>query len=253
MILSPLSRTGLYLFLSLGGALLGSAFPSPFYDLIHLFAVFLALLAERVLSEKKPTLPPFPEKKTASLLLLFPLFCFLTYAASLLSGTLTRAFGGALPTVSQTAAVFFGAVLIAPLAEELLFRHLVLRLLLPYGEGKAILLSSLLFGLAHASFFQLPYAIAAGLLLAFLAVKGGSFFYPLCFHMGYNLFAFFCASLSAEILFPILLGAALLFAILLCPLRPDLRLSRRKGEALPLSLPLLLYGAATITLAILRV
>ena len=61
--------------------------------------------------------------------------------------------------------------LAAPIAEELLFRGLLLRSLEPYGKKFALLVSSVLFGLFHANPVQTPYAFLVGLLLGYAALQ----------------------------------------------------------------------------------
>ena len=59
----------------------------------------------------------------------------------------------------------------APIAEELLFRGLLLRALAQYNKKLAIFASSLLFGLFHSSLTQLPYAFLLGLVLGYVALE----------------------------------------------------------------------------------
>lgn len=186
-------RAGLYLLASLFVFVLTSMLPSPTVTALLRLALVLLLCGVEMLLSQKRTLPfPLrPKKEAISTLLLFPVFLFVTLAVNLLSATLIRYLGIPLPTVAHTPAVLASAVLLAPVTEELLFRGLVLHLLLPYGEKKAILLSALAFSLVHASLFQIPYAFVAGLLLAATAVLGGTLLFPLLFHTVYNLLVYF--------------------------------------------------------------
>lgn len=59
----------------------------------------------------------------------------------------------------------------APIAEELLFRGLVLRKLQPYGKRFAIVMSALVFGLFHGNLVQIPYAFLVGLVLGYVALE----------------------------------------------------------------------------------
>ena len=70
--------------------------------------------------------------------------------------------------------------------EELLFRHVITRRLLPYGEKTAVLLSGLFFGLAHGNFYQLFYSIAIGMLFSFLYIRTKHLLYPIIFHIAFN-------------------------------------------------------------------
>ncbi len=60
------------------------------------------------------------------------------------------------------------------LIEEFIFRGVVLQSLRRFGDGFAILISSLLFGLVHLNFIQTPNAFVLGLVLGYLVVKTGS-------------------------------------------------------------------------------
>lgn len=81
--------------------------------------------------------------------------------------------------------VLFG-VICAPVYEELIFRKLLIDRAVQYGEGTAILLSGLLFGLFHGNLSQFIYAAALGMFLAFLYVKTGKIRYTVILHMIVN-------------------------------------------------------------------
>ena len=66
--------------------------------------------------------------------------------------------------------VLYGCLL-APVTEELLFRGLVLRSLMPYGKRLAIFLSALTFGLFHGNLIQAPFAFLVGLVLGYVATE----------------------------------------------------------------------------------
>lgn len=59
----------------------------------------------------------------------------------------------------------------APVTEELLFRGLVQRLMLPYGKRFAIFASAFLFGIFHGNLIQSPYAYLVGLVLGYVACE----------------------------------------------------------------------------------
>ena len=251
---APTLRACLYLFLSLFGMLLGSLFFAPLSSACHLFFVLLALLLEKGISRGEG-LPAFAKagvKGKLRLLLLFPLFALFTLSANLLSAKLTLALGGTLPTVTPSFSLFLGAVLLAPLAEELLFRGLLFRLFSRYGDRTAVLLSALLFAIAHGSVFQAPYALIAGLLLGVLAVWSEGVLFPLLFHFAYNLLAFFGDGIPKVPLLLLLAGLAVLGVIFF--LRSERPPRFQRGERLsffPL-LPLLLYALFPIALAVLN-
>lgn len=79
-------------------------------------------------------------------------------------------------------------VLCAPVYEEFLFRKLICDKVIKYGEGCAIVISGLLFGLFHMNFNQFFYAFFLGCFLAFLYVKTGNLKYTILLHMVLNFF-----------------------------------------------------------------
>lgn len=67
--------------------------------------------------------------------------------------------------------MFLYVSFLGPIAEELLCRGLVLRLLQPYGKRFAIVLSAILFGLFHGNIVQIPFATLVGLVLGYVTVE----------------------------------------------------------------------------------
>ena len=67
--------------------------------------------------------------------------------------------------------MFLYAGILAPITEEILFRGLIQRSLLPFGKKFAILLSAFSFGLYHGNLIQTPYAFAVGLVLGYVAAE----------------------------------------------------------------------------------
>ena len=72
---------------------------------------------------------------------------------------------------SSTFSMYLYACFIGPIAEELLFRGLVLRTLKPWGKQTAIMVSAVLFGLFHGNVVQIPFAFAVGVVLGYVAVE----------------------------------------------------------------------------------
>ena len=81
---------------------------------------------------------------------------------------------------------FVIVVLIAPTAEELLFRKLLTERIVKYGELAAVLASGLFFGLFHGNLNQFSYAFLLGLFLGFIYVKTGKLGYTIGLHMAIN-------------------------------------------------------------------
>jgi membrane protease YdiL (CAAX protease family) len=81
----------------------------------------------------------------------------------------------------------FALVLVAPLTEELLFRGWLLQDLKDqYGQRKALLWSSLLFGLVHLELSAILYATLGGLVLGALALRTKSTLASIAMHAGVN-------------------------------------------------------------------
>lgn len=77
-------------------------------------------------------------------------------------------------------------VVIAPLFEEFWFRGIVLQSLRPYGNGFAIFVSGLIFGLTHANFSQFFYASVLGICLGYIAVSTKSIITTTIMHAMFN-------------------------------------------------------------------
>lgn len=83
---------------------------------------------------------------------------------------------------------FVFMVICAPIMEEFIFRKLVVDRSVKYGEGVAVLLSGLMFGLFHGNLNQFAYAFSIGLFFAFIYVKTGKISYTIALHMIINFF-----------------------------------------------------------------
>ncbi|MCL2639055.1 MAG: CPBP family intramembrane metalloprotease [Oscillospiraceae bacterium] len=73
-------------------------------------------------------------------------------------------------------------VVIAPIFEELLFRGIMYDALAPYGNGVAIVVTSLLFGMAHGSLNMLFYTTALGFALGYIRYATNSLFVVTILH-----------------------------------------------------------------------
>ena len=67
--------------------------------------------------------------------------------------------------------MFLYAGILAPITEEILFRGLIQRSMLPFGKKFAIFVSSFTFGLFHGNLIQTPYAFVVGLVLGSVAAE----------------------------------------------------------------------------------
>lgn len=72
------------------------------------------------------------------------------------------------------------------LLEELVFRGCILRALRPFGDGFAVLVSAVLFGLMHGNIRQIPFAFIIGLALGYLYVVTNNLWIPILVHFMNN-------------------------------------------------------------------
>lgn len=80
-------------------------------------------------------------------------------------------------------------VIIAPVAEETLYRGLSIHLLKPYGKGMAVIISSLVFGLMHENIPQAVNAFCFGLVMGSITVGCNSVIPSIVVHMLNNALA----------------------------------------------------------------
>lgn len=90
--------------------------------------------------------------------------------------------GGPLPFLLS----LLGGAIFTPLGEEILFRGIVANALNRYGAFAGIVLSAIIFGLAHGVSVILPIAIMVGLLTAVLFRATGSIWPCVILHCVYN-------------------------------------------------------------------
>lgn len=82
--------------------------------------------------------------------------------------------------------MFLYAGVLAPITEEILFRGLVQRTLMPFGKRFAIFCSAFTFGLYHGNLVQTPFAFLVGLILGYVAAEY-NIFWAMLLHMINNL------------------------------------------------------------------
>lgn len=135
----------------------------------------------------------------AEILSLLPVCMLASYLMNMVGAAVASAFSALLGRdwsnpVEQavagqpTSLVLLTMVIIAPLCEEYIFRHLLLDALRPYGDKLAVLVSSLAFALFHFNFTQFFYAFAVGLILSYVAVRTNGISESSALHMLINLF-----------------------------------------------------------------
>jgi membrane protease YdiL (CAAX protease family) len=82
-----------------------------------------------------------------------------------------------------------GALIVAPVLEEIVFRNILLNSLLNnYRKKISIIISSLVFGLIHGSPFQIIFTTVIGLFLGIIYAKEKNIAYAIIVHFFANLF-----------------------------------------------------------------
>ncbi|MCM1063006.1 MAG: CPBP family intramembrane metalloprotease [Eubacterium sp.] len=125
--------------------------------------------------------------------------CFgLMYVSNLIGTIISTVIGvlkgsvvqNALLDIVSSISVFFMIlymVICAPFMEEYVFRKLIVERTVKYGQGVAVVVSGLMFGLFHGNLNQFAYAFTLGCFLAFLYVKTGKLKITIAIHMMINL------------------------------------------------------------------
>ncbi len=94
------------------------------------------------------------------------------------------------PTNPFGVVLAFVATAVTPaLVEEFAMRGVVLGVLRKYGDGFAIIISSVVFGLMHGNFAQIPFAFILGVFFGYAVVKTGSVWTAVIIHFLNNLFS----------------------------------------------------------------
>jgi sodium transport system permease protein len=89
--------------------------------------------------------------------------------------------------------------IVPPICEEIAFRGFILSGLRRMGnKWRAIVISSLFFGVSHAIFQQSLLATILGLVIGFLAVQTGSLLTCILFHMTHNALMFLASKLTPD-------------------------------------------------------
>lgn len=94
--------------------------------------------------------------------------------------------GGQAFDTSSRIWIFVLIALLAPIAEEVLFRGMIFPLLRPWGSGAAILGSAAIFTVVHLIPIIFPLLFFVGIILGFLREKSGSIMPGLVLHIMQN-------------------------------------------------------------------
>lgn len=113
----------------------------------------------------------------------------ITMIIGLLRGTMVENVNLTLGSETSLLLNFVFMVICAPLYEEYIFRKLLVDRTAQYGQGVAIILSGLMFGLAHGNMNQFAFAFTIGVFFAFIYVKTGKLRYSILMHMFFNCYS----------------------------------------------------------------
>ncbi len=102
------------------------------------------------------------------------------------------------PDMPSAIVLFIQLTVVAPIFEELWFRGFVMESLRPYGNGFAIFISAILFGLTHGNFEQFFYATALGIFLGYIAISTKSIITTTIMHAIFNSISGFMLLLSVD-------------------------------------------------------
>ena len=95
---------------------------------------------------------------------------------------------------------FLIVVVAAPIMEELLFRKFLIDRMSKYGQGVAVFMSGLLFGLFHGNLNQFMYAFLIGVLFGFIYVKTRNIIYTIIMHMITNFIGGFVSTVMLDMI-----------------------------------------------------
>jgi len=149
--------------------------------------------------------------------------------------------------------------LVPALLEELLFRYIPIKMLLPYSERWAVILSSVYFSLIHANLFQIPYAFIAGILFALIDISAESVIPSFFIHFINNLLSLIIiftggSTVTQIVIYVTVAVLATASALVIFIKRNDYKSLTRplfnKGECEQYSIAPLLLCAATLSIAI---
>ncbi len=160
---------------------------------LYVVGLMILLPGARLIFHKEKTVP---EKHAMKVSQLLQAFC-VTYLLVVVSNWVGQIVIGFLESFSETVienpvddlveyvsplVLLVLTGLIAPVFEEWFFRKILVDRLLKYGEGKAILVSGLMFGLFHGNLDQFFYAFAIGSFFAYLYIRTGKVHYVMILH-----------------------------------------------------------------------
>lgn len=186
------------------------------------FAVFYLMM--------KPSAPqPTREKKKMSVkdFIVILIICLgATYLFNMVSLAINYVIGlfKQSPVINPLDSVIGGDIILqilvlavsAPIVEEIIFRKLLLDRLRPYGDKTAIWVSALAFALFHGNLSQALYAMALGMIFAYVVIRTNDIRYSIALHMIINFIGSVAMPmLAASSFIPLVMAAGLLVWVFL--------------------------------------
>lgn len=108
---------------------------------------------------------------------------YLTYFLELLGLKLTSPNISAPTSGFEVVIYFLRLTLVAAVIEEISFRGVIMQPLRKYGDGFAIAMASIIFGLVHCNLIQAPFAILAGVVIGYFTVVTQSLWTGIMIHL----------------------------------------------------------------------
>lgn len=217
---------------------------NQFYQIIGSFVMFTLpfIIFFKVAGYRISDLAIFSKPKKKSFLPLFLMgiaFCAFANIAVSIAGNIFSAFGINYEVDAREnpqgilgfALTFISTAVVPPLVEEFACRGLILGSLRKFGDGFAIIVSSVIFGLMHGNFQQIPFAFLVGLVLGYITVKSGSLWIAVAVHAFNNFIKVFFDYLpetlpvmAQNVMYMVLLAVIMILGIV------SLVMLRKNGE-----------------------
>ena len=93
------------------------------------------------------------------------------------------------PSTAAVVLQILYVIILGPIAEEIIYRGIILTLLKPFGKFMAVFFSALIFGLMHGNIPQAASAFASALIFGAVAVQCNSIVPTIIIHIANNAFA----------------------------------------------------------------
>lgn len=182
--------------------------------IILLLSLFLPFMIFGKLIEKQSGLKdslPFVKPKAKGLMPLAIVsglgFCMIANIATSILTSFVSAFGVELSSpdlglpegVFGVVVSFVRVVLFAAFIEEIAFRGYIMQNLRKFGDGFAVAMAALVFGLMHCNLIQAPFALIVGFALGYLSIKTGTLWTAVIIHGLNNLISLVVSYLNGRV------------------------------------------------------